>query len=153
MRLFILLFFFFSSRRRHTRLVSDWSSDVCSSDLTIGWLNMIPDNTFIFNQPIVPRNFDDFETRLRYRLGQDALPTLEGGRHLLYTCPICQYSWYKAGGREYPRLTSKQLACLSSALHVDCRGRTQRGKTPVWGICLGCRLPESPGRGGGLPGG
>src|SRR5438046_9793931 len=32
---FIILvyFFFFSSRRRHTRLVSDWSSDVCSSDL------------------------------------------------------------------------------------------------------------------------
>src|SRR5258706_10097798 len=28
-------FFFFSSRRRHTRLVSDWSSDVCSSDLPI----------------------------------------------------------------------------------------------------------------------
>src|SRR5262249_56073405 len=28
--------FFFSSRRRHTRLVSDWSSDVCSSDLS-GW--------------------------------------------------------------------------------------------------------------------
>src|SRR5258706_10119096 len=27
------LFFFFSSRRRHTRLVSDWSSDVCSSDM------------------------------------------------------------------------------------------------------------------------
>src|SRR5262249_57016778 len=25
--------FLFSSRRRHTRLVSDWSSDVCSSDL------------------------------------------------------------------------------------------------------------------------
>src|SRR5262249_57747325 len=25
---------FFSSRRRHTRLVSDWSSDVCSSDLS-----------------------------------------------------------------------------------------------------------------------
>src|SRR5438046_10402754 len=29
-----LFLFFFSSRRRHTRLVSDWSSDVCSSDLT-----------------------------------------------------------------------------------------------------------------------
>src|SRR5258706_13801 len=29
----VLVFFFFSSRRRHTRLVSDWSSDVCSSDL------------------------------------------------------------------------------------------------------------------------
>src|SRR5438046_7371898 len=28
-------FFFFSSRRPHRRLVSDWSSDVCSSDLGI----------------------------------------------------------------------------------------------------------------------
>src|SRR5262245_65307397 len=27
-------FFFFSSRRRHTRCLSDWSSDVCSSDLS-----------------------------------------------------------------------------------------------------------------------
>src|SRR5262245_62802348 len=29
-------FFFFSSRRRHTRCLSDWSSDVCSSDLRQG---------------------------------------------------------------------------------------------------------------------
>src|SRR5205085_4800055 len=29
-------FFFFSSRRRHTRFDCDWSSDVCSSDLTAG---------------------------------------------------------------------------------------------------------------------
>src|SRR3982075_1126461 len=28
-----IFFFFFSSRRRHTRCASDWSSDVCSSDL------------------------------------------------------------------------------------------------------------------------
>src|SRR5205814_7892945 len=28
--------FFFSSRRRHTRCLSDWSSDVCSSDLSSG---------------------------------------------------------------------------------------------------------------------
>src|SRR5205814_7505152 len=27
--------FFFSSRRRHTRCLSDWSSDVCSSDLDV----------------------------------------------------------------------------------------------------------------------
>src|SRR2546422_1506710 len=30
----IFIFFFFSSRRRHTRCSRDWSSDVCSSDLT-----------------------------------------------------------------------------------------------------------------------
>ena len=28
-------YFFFSSRRRHTRFTSDWSSDVCSSDLDV----------------------------------------------------------------------------------------------------------------------
>src|SRR5205085_5895778 len=31
---FFFFFFFFSSRRRHTRFDCDWSSDVCSSDLT-----------------------------------------------------------------------------------------------------------------------
>src|SRR5438034_3776833 len=31
------LLFFFSSRRRHTRSLCDWSSDVCSSDLTDVW--------------------------------------------------------------------------------------------------------------------
>src|SRR5438034_1400096 len=34
--LFFLFFvFFFSSRRRHTRSLCDWSSDVCSSDLSL----------------------------------------------------------------------------------------------------------------------
>src|SRR6266568_5335082 len=32
---FNIVFFFFSSRRRHTRWNCDWSSDVCSSDLTL----------------------------------------------------------------------------------------------------------------------
>src|SRR5438045_8726304 len=36
--LFLSCFFFFSSRRRHTRCLSDWSSDVCSSDLQ----NLVP---------------------------------------------------------------------------------------------------------------
>src|SRR5690554_6248556 len=30
-----MFLFFFSSRRRHTRCGRDWSSDVCSSDLTV----------------------------------------------------------------------------------------------------------------------
>src|SRR5262249_43337482 len=41
--LIYLLYFFFSSRRRHTRLVSDWSSDVCSSDLNARYIaNAVP---------------------------------------------------------------------------------------------------------------
>src|SRR5699024_11969620 len=31
----VTFLFFFSSRRRHTRSKRDWSSDVCSSDLTL----------------------------------------------------------------------------------------------------------------------
>src|SRR2546429_6535676 len=33
-QLSLQFFFFFSSRRRHTRCSRDWSSDVCSSDLS-----------------------------------------------------------------------------------------------------------------------
>src|SRR5438105_11990598 len=32
--IYLFLCFFFSSRRRHTRSTRDWSSDVCSSDLS-----------------------------------------------------------------------------------------------------------------------
>src|SRR5256885_4724459 len=32
---YVVIVFFFSSRRRHTRLQGDWSSDVCSSDLSL----------------------------------------------------------------------------------------------------------------------
>src|SRR5690554_7152601 len=45
---FSYLFFFFSSRRRHTRCGRDWSSDVCSSDLTFPMLT--PGNACAFLQ-------------------------------------------------------------------------------------------------------
>src|SRR5262245_63582784 len=43
--LILFLYFFFSSRRRHTRCLSDWSSDVCSSDL---W----PSESMQFSRPM-----------------------------------------------------------------------------------------------------
>src|SRR5947199_3037667 len=36
-----VLCFFFSSRRRHTSCLSDWSSDVCSSDLRTVTTNIV----------------------------------------------------------------------------------------------------------------
>src|SRR5690554_5550608 len=36
----LFFFFFFSSRRRHTRCGRDWSSDVCSSDLSFFSTNL-----------------------------------------------------------------------------------------------------------------
>jgi hypothetical protein len=81
--------------------------------------NMIPDNTFIFKQYVVPRNFDDHAVRLHQLLQQDAMPTLESSGHLLAVCPVCKHPWYKAGSQEYLRLTSQQLALLGATLHID----------------------------------
>src|SRR5215475_15482559 len=51
-----LRFFFFSSRRRHTRFSRDWSSDVCSSDLT---------DERIIRREGLSGYVDDFVSRLR----------------------------------------------------------------------------------------
>ncbi len=80
---------------------------------------MIPDDTTIFNGSGARRYFDDHEVRLRQVLGQDALRATGGGRHLLYGCPVCKRPWFKAGRREYPRLTPEQLAHLGIVLHAD----------------------------------
>jgi len=38
----LFAFFFFSSRRGHTRCSRDWSSDVCSSDVTTSQTGVYP---------------------------------------------------------------------------------------------------------------
>src|SRR5690242_21039729 len=57
---FFVFFFFFSSRRRHTRLTCDWSSDVCSSDLTCFRIMRESDSESLFSlMPDVPRSTPD----------------------------------------------------------------------------------------------
>ena len=80
---------------------------------------MIPENGFPYNAFALSRHFDDPEARLRAYLRQDAVPTLNGGRHLLYVCPVCHHPFYVAGRRAYPRLTKKQLAHLGRTFHAD----------------------------------
>ncbi len=80
---------------------------------------MIPDDTFFFNHHGALSNFDDDEAHLRHLFQQDAMPTLEGGRHLLYACQVCKRPWYKGARQEYPRLTPEQLTFLGTALHTD----------------------------------
>ncbi len=80
---------------------------------------MIPDNTFIFKQFGVPRNFDDHSVRLRQHIQQDTMPMLEKGRHLLFVCPVCLLPWYKAGRQEFPRLSPEQLALLGETKHIE----------------------------------
>src|SRR2546422_1515684 len=50
--MYFLVFFFFSSRRRHTRCSRDWSSDVCSSDLSL-LLQLL--DSYVSNVPEPPQ--------------------------------------------------------------------------------------------------
>src|SRR5947207_12384902 len=63
-------FFFFSSRRRHTRSLCDWSSDVCSSNLTLLQAS-VEGNHELFGAAVVnvPQTEDE---RLRSGLEQAA---------------------------------------------------------------------------------
>src|SRR5205807_4265922 len=63
----IIFFFFFSSRRRHTRLQGDWSSDVCSSDLTFdGTLLGVESHLFDFSRELTKGRLEvRFWERLR----------------------------------------------------------------------------------------
>src|SRR5205814_9103878 len=82
--------FFFSSRRRHTRCLSDWSSDVCSSDL----LNMERKS----DQEPIPNEYTEFRELFREKPPAEALPEhrpwdheipLQEGKHPTYG-PIYQ---------------------------------------------------------------
>src|SRR5439155_11529610 len=59
---------FFSSRRRHTRWPRDWSSDVCSSDLSLGTLGVIVEATF----KVMPVSRRERSIALRLRSPSDA---------------------------------------------------------------------------------
>src|SRR3712207_8412512 len=48
-----MLSFFFSSRRRHTRYWRDWSSDVCSSDLSLFKRHRLPLSPRLFPRCLV----------------------------------------------------------------------------------------------------
>src|SRR5256884_1184390 len=74
------MFFFFSSRRRHTRCSRDWSSDVCSSDLTQHKHVVTLENPIEFlhrdiNSSVTQREIgvdtDDFRAGLDAALRQD----------------------------------------------------------------------------------
>src|SRR5205814_5905876 len=57
-------YFFFSSRRRHTRCLSDWSSDVCSSDLTAERETVLTQHLDVLEERKGPRRRDLFDERL-----------------------------------------------------------------------------------------
>src|SRR5690606_39737321 len=79
------LLFFFSSRRRHTRFSRDWSSDVCSSDLTSA--------TPASDAPVLRRATEDpaYGVFLLLRIGFTVLPRSEERR----VGKECRYRWWQ----------------------------------------------------------
>src|SRR2546430_4442501 len=54
------VFFFFSSRRRHTRFDCDWSSDVCSSDLSYPWPGNIRELQNVVERSVIVCETENF---------------------------------------------------------------------------------------------
>src|SRR3712207_7100504 len=97
----MVLFFFFSSRRRHTRYWRDWSSDVCSSDLS-------PDNAKLL---FVSDSGREFASLRSYDLATRAKAT------------VYEQSWdvmgaeYSKGGRSEERRVGKECRSRWSPYH------------------------------------
>src|SRR5215510_2339675 len=78
-----MVVFFFSSRRRHTRWPRDWSSDVCSSDLSVGASAMWSGLRHMDGVDLLyagSRNIDQHGSAMDVRLG--ALKAWPGDRAL-----------------------------------------------------------------------
>src|SRR5437016_5999219 len=106
-RALCLSFFFFSSRRRHTRLVSDWSSDVCSSDLAsrcmgLGFIDLIIEgiDENAARDLVHPHAF---ATRFRQALG-------EPPHNLGLTTPLQRAAWDVIVAHSGRPVTTKELA-------------------------------------------
>src|SRR5438046_7799030 len=71
--------FFFSSKRRHTRLVSDWSSDVCSSDLLsvpVVWLVRALNALGIRRRRVAPLDLVELDRGTRAAMSQGGSGTI-----------------------------------------------------------------------------
>src|SRR5258706_6787258 len=79
-----VLSFFFSSRRRHTRLVSDWSSDVCSSDLPsllVSGPVVVSTATLALQHQLVDQDLPRLADAVQPLLGQKPTFAVLKGRH------------------------------------------------------------------------
>src|SRR2546427_3420615 len=75
-------FFFFSSRRRHTRFDCDWSSDVCSSDLSRTSARVLSR----YVDGIMIRTFDHAEVLELAR--HASIPVINGLTDLSHPCQV-----------------------------------------------------------------
>src|SRR3546814_3330988 len=92
----MMFFFFFKQKTAYEVRISDWSSDVCSSDL-VGPVDIVVNNAGITRDGTLARmSFDDWNDVMRINLGgcfnmaKASFPGMEIGRA---SCRerVCQY--------------------------------------------------------------
>src|SRR5215475_11560532 len=99
-----IMFFFFSSRRRHTRFSRDWSSDVCSSDLSGGKPTPAAVPT-VTTACIIGRNVARIAGLLacgRAVCFGRGLVTSSGGRHVPLATAATTVAWLSGLTRSFP---------------------------------------------------
>src|SRR3546814_8351821 len=75
----LLIFFFFKQKTAYEMRISDWSSDVCSSDLNAGWVSVgIDHDTASFAVRTIGRWWQKMG-RPRYRRARSLLITADAG--------------------------------------------------------------------------
>src|SRR2546426_8155975 len=121
-------FFFFSSRRRHTRLQGDWSSDVCSSDLSGKIQALLRDFRRLESQQ---------EIRLRAKIGFDFSKGSSGGHVFLL---VSRATAKRSTILEFLLIACRLRQCLPArAISHFSAGAIVRAIAPVHTV-----LPERP---------
>src|SRR3546814_5874128 len=71
----VCFFFFFKQKTEYEMRISDWSSDVCSSDLTQVTIGPVIENGFYYdffrNQPFTPEDLPVIERKMREIIARD----------------------------------------------------------------------------------
>src|SRR5206468_6203468 len=101
----------FSSRRRHTRSDRDWSSDVCSSDLS-GTLRSVPDDRIVVLGLVTtkkPRLETVEELRERIEAAAKIVP-----RERLALSPQCGFASTLEGNRISPETQQAKLEVVAT---------------------------------------
>src|SRR5690606_39401802 len=99
--------FFFSSRRRHTRFSRDWSSDVCSSDLT---------KRGTFNQPVT--TFINSNISVGVKPDLYKIPQVSSSSFVDYEKFLYEQGYYNGSIRSEERRVGKERRVLLSGERV-----------------------------------
>src|SRR5260370_17819985 len=107
-----MYYFFFSSRRRHTRFKCDWSSDVCSSDLSA---SLILYNTCSIREKAAQKVFSRLgEYRTKQAAGQIigvlGCVAQQEGKKIFERAPWVSLVCGSASYRKLPDLLSQLVA-------------------------------------------